>query len=112
VKVADGKRELQCLDAANGSNRWTLPLPAETPTQPAAADIDGDGRDECIFTVGPILYAVGAAPDGRSGAIEWTLPLSNYASSVAIADPTGAGTAQIVLCCQDGFIYGISNDEQ
>ncbi|WP_428938705.1 hypothetical protein [Fontivita pretiosa] len=104
----DGLRQLQCLDIATGAVKWHLSLPVqEKPTDPAAADIDGDGRDECIFTIASTLYAVGGGADGRSGAIEWTLSLANYASPVAIADVFGDGSTQIIVCCQNGWVYGI-----
>jgi hypothetical protein len=39
--------------------------------------------------------------------VKWKLPLPNYTSSVSIADVTGAGSAQIIVPCNDGIIYGI-----
>jgi outer membrane protein assembly factor BamB len=110
VLVAGAKsgnqRELRCLDAASGSLKWQLPLEGK-PTEPAVADIDGDNRDECVFTIGGVLYAIGAREDGQSAAIEWTLPFPSYTSAVAIADVMGNGQAQIVLSCADGYVYGI-----
>jgi outer membrane protein assembly factor BamB len=106
--IIDGKRELQCLNAATGELKWRLPLPSqEKPTDPAVCDIDGDGRDECVFAIASNVYCVGAAADGKSGAIEWSVPLPNYMSSVAVADPTGDGSAQVLVSCNDGFVYGI-----
>ena len=110
----DGKREFQCWEATTGETNWTLPLPAASakPTDPATADIDGDGRDECIFTIGSTVYAVGAAEDGQSGKIEWTLSMPGYLSPVAIADVKGDGVAQIVVSCADGSVYGIGNAKE
>jgi outer membrane protein assembly factor BamB len=105
VKCGD-KRELQCRDAASGAVKWRLPL-SEHPSEPAVADIDSDGRDECLFTVATKLYCVGATPDGRAGQVKWTLPLPNYATGPAVADVLGDGHAQIVVGCQDGYVYGI-----
>jgi hypothetical protein len=107
----DGKREFQCWDATTGKTNWTLPLPAGNtkPTDPATADIDGDGRDECIFTMGNTVYAVGAQEDGQSGKIEWTLSMPGNLSPVAIADVKGDGVAQIVVSCADGTVYGIGD---
>ncbi len=107
VKIG-GKRELQCLDAATGALKWRLPLPGEKPTEPAVADIDGDGRDECVFTVAGDVFAVGQAPgEAAAGAVKWKLTLPNYTSSVAIADVTGDGKPQVVVSCNDGYVYGI-----
>jgi outer membrane protein assembly factor BamB len=103
-----GRREFQCLNAATGALRWRIPLPGnEQPTDPAVADIDSDGRDECIFTIASNVYCIGESPDGKSGIVEWTLPLPNYTSSVTVADSTGDGTAQVLVSCNDGTIYGI-----
>jgi outer membrane protein assembly factor BamB len=112
VKVA-GKRELHCLDATTGALKWRLVLPGgEQPTDPAVADVDSDGRDECVFTIASTVYCVGASSDGSSGVIKWSLPLPNYTSSVAIADATGDGQAQIIVSCSDGFVYGIGAARQ
>jgi outer membrane protein assembly factor BamB len=105
------QRELRCFDMNSGSLKWKLSLNGK-PTEPAVADIDSDGRDECIFTIGGNLYTVGAADDGQSGAIEWTLPLPSYTSSVAVADVMGDGQAQIVLSCADGYVYGVGARQQ
>jgi outer membrane protein assembly factor BamB len=104
-KSGDG-RALRCLDAATGSLKWQLPLPGK-PTEPAVADIDGDGRDECVFTIGSTLYSVGATDDGQSASTEWSLALPSLTSSVAVADVMGNGQAQIVLSCADGYVYGL-----
>ena len=104
----EGKREFQCRTAATGHPMWNLPLPGgPKPTDPATADIDGDGKDECVFTIGDTIYAVGAAADGRSGKIAWTRVMPGHLSAATVADVVGDGHAQIVVSCSDGSIYGI-----
>jgi outer membrane protein assembly factor BamB len=104
-------REFQCRDAATGKLKWRIPVPDGPLTFPAVADIDGDGRDECIFTMGNTLYAVGAAKtlsaSTSAGAILWKLELPGIAGPVAIADADGNGVAQILVGCNDGHVYGI-----
>jgi hypothetical protein len=89
-------------------------MPNEPLTFPAVADIDGDGRDECLFTMGKTIYAVGAAKTGeatgspaKGGAVLWKLELPATAGPITIADVDGRGTAQIVVGCADGHVYGI-----
>jgi outer membrane protein assembly factor BamB len=106
--TSSGARQFQCRDAATGALKWSLPMPDAPVTVPAVADIDGDGRDECVFTSGKTLYAVGAAKEGGTGgALLWTLDLPDRLGPVTIADTDGSGTAQIVVTCADGHIYGI-----
>jgi len=73
-------RVLQCRSGVDGSLRWSLPLPDEPTTLPVVADLNGDGRDECAFTIDKRLYLVGepapAAPTAAPrGAILATLDL-------------------------------------
>lgn len=104
-------REFQCRDAATGTLKWRFPMPDQTSTFPAVADIDGDGRDECVFTMGNTIYAVGAARGSPAstpaGAILWKLDLPGTAGPVAIAHVDGNGVAQIIVGCGDGRVYGI-----
>ena len=61
------ERQFQCRDAATGALKWSVRMPDEPFSFPAVADIDGDGRDECVFTMGKTIYAVGAARDEPVG---------------------------------------------
>jgi len=73
------------------------------------------GRDECVFTTGNTVYAVGAArgspASASAGAILWRLDLPGAAGPAAIADAEGTGLAQIVVACGDGHVYGIGSAE-
>jgi hypothetical protein len=82
------------------------------------ADVNGDGRDECLFSMGKTIYAVGAAKAGADagltgeascaeGAILWTLDLPDRLGPLTIADVEGNGVARIVVGCADGHVYGI-----
>ena len=110
IAETDGKRLFQCHRAASGQLLWSLPLPGGTkPTDPATADVDGDGREECLFTIGQTLCAVGSDADGRSGKVEWSLVLPGHLSAVTVADVMGDGTLQIVVSCADGVVYGLGS---
>ena len=81
-------------------------MPDQPLTFPAVADINGDGRDECIFTIGDTIYTVGAT-GANAGAVLWTHKLPDRLGPVTVADVAGDGTAQIVVSCADGYVYGI-----
>jgi len=109
---------LVCYQAADGKVRWQLPLPGSAygpngqlytscPSVPCTGDIDGDGRDECLFTVDETLYAVGADADGSGGRIEWSITLPARLSPPVIADTNGSGQARIVVVSADGHVYCI-----
>ncbi|MBX9626672.1 MAG: VCBS repeat-containing protein, partial [Gemmataceae bacterium] len=116
-----GKSTLACYGGADGAVRWTVPLPGDvfvdifgterTPMPPATGDLDGDGRDECVFTIGTTLYAAGATPDGRGGRIVWTLdiPGAGRLGPPAIADVAGDGRAAIVVVGRDGMVYVVGD---
>ncbi|QEH31770.1 FG-GAP repeat protein [Aquisphaera giovannonii] len=107
-------QEVRCYDAATGRLEWTLPLAGLDPTSeasppmaPATADLDGDGRDEAVVALGRTLLAVGTSPDGKSGAVRWSLPFPDPLGPPAIADTLGDGTAEVVVTCGDGNVYGV-----
>ncbi len=119
VRPESRDQMLVCYQAADGRVRWQLPLPgsaygpngqlyAGCPSVPCTGDIDGDGRDECLFAVDETLYAVGADGEGSSGQIEWSMTLPARLSPPVIADTNGSGQARIVVVCADGHVYCIS----
>jgi outer membrane protein assembly factor BamB len=106
-----------CHDAATGALKWRVALPGscfvgnnagfdDSPKTPAMADLDGDGRDECVFAIEDTLYAVGATADG-GGEICWTLKLPGRLGPPSVADVAGEEELQVVVSCADGHIYGI-----
>jgi outer membrane protein assembly factor BamB len=99
--MGEDGREFRCLDAATGEVRWSFPMPDEAISFPAVADMNGDGRDECVFTMGSTIHAVG------NGEVLWTLDLPGRLGPVAIAEVDDSGAAQIVVACADGHVYGI-----
>lgn len=118
----DGQSMFYCYDGANGNVKWKFPLPGDTfvqgifptnktPLPPATADINGDGRDECIFVIDKTLYAVGIKADAKSGEILWQieLPESIKLGQPSIADVDGSMKAQIVVIGRNGYVYGIGS---
>src|SRR5262249_55053608 len=96
--------------------KWVLPLPGscfgpnvqeypDSPTAPASADIDGDGREEAVFGIGNKLYAVGARRGQQAGEIRWTLEFPAHIGPPSVADVDGDGRAEIVVVCGDSHVY-------
>jgi outer membrane protein assembly factor BamB len=107
---------LKCHDARTGKVNWQLPLPGRcfganngfvdsTPMTPAVADLNGDGRDEAVFAIDSTLMAVGEIA-GR-GAVLWKLDFPGKLGPVAIADVAGNDSPQMLVVCEDGFLYGL-----
>ncbi|HMP07049.1 MAG TPA: PQQ-binding-like beta-propeller repeat protein [Lacipirellulaceae bacterium] len=110
--------EFRAYDGATGALLWKLPLPGmpfgpigfpylESPTLSVSADIDGDGRVESIFAIGPTLFVVGSTPDGNAGMIKWAMDFEGLVGSPIIADANGDGRLEIIVVTTDGFVYGI-----
>ena len=103
----DTKQEFRSYDAATGALKWSLPLPGsgfignnlafpDSPLTPAVADVDGDGRDECIFSIVNTLYAVGTSAGwSRAAEVRWTLELPGRLGTPSIVDANGDGSLQI-----------------
>ncbi len=103
-------QELHCHDAATGRLEWTMPIADASPTTTAATgDIDGDGRDEAVFSAGKTLFAVGFSAQEQTGVLRWSLSFPDAIGPAAIADTTGRGVAEIVVVCADGNVYGVGD---
>ena len=108
--------EIQAFEASTGDLRWTLDLGAvcsswTVPTHVVTVDLDGDGRDEALFTYGNVLYAVGEDDDG-GGHLAWQVTFAPDSwrallGDLAIADVDGTGRPQVLVNTQSGYLYGI-----
>ena len=116
---ADGRMELgftgwehgqglRCLDGATGEPRWEWPLPGNPTVSVYSADIDGDGRDEFLFTVGRTLYSVGE----RDGApvLMWQVDLPATPGDLALADVDADGKLEILFIGSDSVLYCLAAD--
>ncbi|MCE5237451.1 hypothetical protein LLH23_03055 [bacterium] len=100
---ADGVR---CYDTASGKVEWRLPAPmAGIPAGSASGDLNSDGRDEALFTIGSTLLCLGTVAGGASGAVLWPLDLPGPVGPPAIADLEGRGQASVLLLGRDRYIY-------
>ncbi len=112
--------ELRCLDAATGRVEWRLSMPGgafgplgelrqPAPLSPSVADLDGDGREECLVPVANSLYAFAGAPGGKAGEMKWQLKLPATIGPVAVVEAGGRGGIQLVVACADGYVYGLGS---
>lgn len=99
--------ELQVRAAATGALEWSLPLPEPATAFPTVADVDGDGRDECLFALGSTLYAAGSRRQGEGGEIRWRHGFPARIGPVTFADTRGTGRGEIVVLCEDGNVYAL-----
>jgi hypothetical protein len=111
-------QEVQILDARNGTLQWSLSIPElcssrKVPTHVSTVDLDGDGRDEALFTYENCIYAVGV--DQQAGAVLlWQVRVEPDAwlaelSEVVIADVDGSGNSQLIVNTSSGYIYGFGS---
>ena len=112
----EGDSEIQVFEASTGDLRWTFDLNPVcslwmVPTHVVTVDLDGDGRDEALFTYGNVLYAIGEGEDG-SGHLAWyaTFRPNSWEAmlgDLAIGDVDGTGKPQILVNTESGHLYGI-----
>ena len=94
---------LRCLNAATGELKWELPLEKNPRVPVYTVDIDGDGRDEFLFAVNTVLYAVNGAAD--SGHILWQKQLPSEPGNLALADVDADGKTEILFIGADSVLY-------
>ena len=100
--------EVRCYDTASGKVKWRMPVPDQGyVTDTATADINSDGRDEAVFTIGRTLYCVGTSPDGATGVLLWKIDLPSSIGPPVIADAGGEGRASVLVAGSDGYVYCI-----
>ena len=111
--AGDGKRRigvpvlngtLLCLDAANGAHLWTNHVLVSGDV--IAADINGDGIKEMIFSgADEKLHAL----SGKSGAEIWSLP---FTGQPIAADVTGDGALEILAVGTDGILRVVGEQKK
>jgi hypothetical protein len=96
---------VRVIDPSDGSVLWSVDAPVPTRTKCAAADIDGIGGDELIYTAGRSLVAVSG--NRNAGRILWTWDGPSELSLPAIADVDNDGKAEIVVQSYHGIVHCI-----
>ena len=111
----DGKTEalgaeyedgLRCYDAATGAVKWRMANPMTLPLAGAAsADLDGDGKDEAVFTGGTSVGCFGDT--NGQGTLKWRVDLPCTIGPSVLADTDGTGTLSLLVMGVDGCLYCI-----
>ena len=111
---ADGRMEIasagyrdgvRAIDPRDGSVLWSVDAPTPTRSKSAAANIDGIGGDELIYTAGRSLVVISG--DRNAGRILWTWDGPAELSLPAIADVDNDGKSEIVFQSSHGIIHCI-----
>jgi len=85
-----------------------MPKPADDAVAGAAsADLDGDGRDEALFSLGRALVCIGASRAGTAGELRWRLEFPAPIGPPTIAALSADGRAAICVVGSDGYVYGV-----
>jgi outer membrane protein assembly factor BamB len=111
VEVTNRSCSLVRLAPEDGAVRWHAPTPAESCfshalTEPAIADIDGDGRLEAAVASTEEALVV---HDGRTGTEEWRVPLSTYGYGRPTVTGDGPG-ADVVASDIEGNVVRVTGN--
>ena len=99
---------MRVINITTGPIEWIFPGVGGT-IEPIMADINNGGRDEVIVAANNTLTAV-AYHKNDEGKILWkkSFPANIGAPAIAEID----GNMQIVVICEDGYVYGLGSSEQ
>ena len=99
-------------DPVTGVVRWSVAITGQGRIGSAVTlDLDGDGRDERLYSVNNVLYAIAANSAGNADEVRWKLPFPGELGPLSLADVANTGEAQILVVCADGNLYGIGQAE-
>lgn len=102
IGYEDGVR---CYDLRTGQVKWRLALPVSGPVAGCAtADLDSDGRDEAVFTMGRTVLAIGATRDGTEGEVRWQLDLPSSLGPPTVASLDREGNLVVLVLGADGYV--------
>ena len=96
------------IDPLNGEIAWEDQFVNEGNVRgsTAVADIDGDGQNEVLITLG--CYGKVYAYDGATGQREWGLQLGpRTIGTVSVGDLDGDGFLEIIVPSYDGNVYAL-----
>ncbi len=102
---------IRCCESATGQVLWRLALPVEGAVAGCASgDVDGDGLDEALFSVGTRLVCVGAREEGSGrwvGNVEWVMEFPALLGPPSLGALSAGGVLTAVVAAADGWVYGV-----
>jgi outer membrane protein assembly factor BamB len=97
---------IRCYDVQTGAVEWKVPLPVPgTPVGAASADLDGDGRDEAVFSAGNTVYAIGVRPGSTTGQQLWRVDVPVAVGAPCIASLSTPEDVVILVSGADGRVF-------
>lgn len=115
VGFEDGVR---CYDTASGEIKWRMADPSgridgfgvhslNPVSGTATADINSDGRDEALMSMGDTLYCLASSEKGDSGEIRWHVKLPAQIGPPTIVQLEKDAPASVLVIGRDGYVYCI-----
>ena len=109
---ASNGEEIQVFEAATGELRWSAPLDSvckskAVPTHLVTVDLDGDGRDEFLFTQNNVVLAYGESDGVGHEVWRVTFEKGTTLGTLAIADVYGSLEPQVVVNTSTGHVVGL-----
>lgn len=113
IGYEDGGR---CYDTETGKVKWVIPNPTpgfggfgsrtNDPVRgTASADLDGDGRDEALYSIDKTLFCIGSSADGSKGEIRWQVDLPALLGPPTVVTLDKEHTVSILVVGEDGYVY-------
>ncbi len=96
---------VQALSLRDGGKRWCAKLIEGDWPSVAMADLDGDGRADCVASV---LHKGLFAVSGVDGRGLWDVPMDCHPYPYALADLNGDGTMDLVAVDVEGGVHAFS----
>jgi hypothetical protein len=88
--------------------RWSIDLKRPV-SRMAAADLDGDGRQELVLGASDgYLYAL--AERAGEARVLWKVPLGRRVGEPVLADLDGDDRAEVLVGAEDGRLYCLRGD--
>ncbi|MDR0599892.1 MAG: VCBS repeat-containing protein [Treponema sp.] len=111
ARTLEGAPVIRALDPLDGEDLGEPCLiPENADPVPIACDVDGDGRQEIVYTARTSVSAIRF--DGTGWTRVWTLDLGERLSWPVYGDVTGDGAGEIVVSSAAGMAYVIGGGKE
>lgn len=110
MKVQGGDGRVVVLDGASGKQRWAVPVPGHVQSEPALADLDGDGTREILVTnwMGDGRLRALRAADGSE---LWQFETGDWIyHGVSVDDFDGDRKPEVVVADRKGTVWMLEGE--